>query len=113
MCVCSRLCFFSAAHARCFGAHRVQGNDVVDFAHGWLNYQIEHHCFPTLSMLSYQRMMPRVKAICRLHGIPYIQQPVTWRLRKLLDVAVGKTSMRRWPIVLKGKSERCGLTSSQ
>lgn len=27
--------------------------NCVDFAHGWLNYQIEHHMFPDLSMLQY------------------------------------------------------------
>jgi len=30
------------------------GLDANDFMHGWLNYQIEHHMFPDLSMLSYQ-----------------------------------------------------------
>jgi hypothetical protein len=30
------------------------GSDANDFLHGWLNYQIEHHMFPDLSMLSYQ-----------------------------------------------------------
>ena len=30
------------------------GSDANDFMHGWLNYQIEHHMFPDLSMLSYQ-----------------------------------------------------------
>lgn len=30
------------------------GSDANDYLHGWLNYQIEHHMFPDLSMLSYQ-----------------------------------------------------------
>ena len=49
------------------------GDDLTDFAHGWLNYQIEHHLWPDLSMLSYQRSMPLVKAICKRHGVPYVQ----------------------------------------
>ncbi|EOD30100.1 hypothetical protein EMIHUDRAFT_203565 [Emiliania huxleyi CCMP1516] len=32
--------------------------DCVDFLHGWLNYQIEHHLWPDLSMLSYQKARP-------------------------------------------------------
>lgn len=27
--------------------------NCVDFVHGWLNYQIEHHMFPDMSMLQY------------------------------------------------------------
>lgn len=46
------------------------GTDLVDFFHGWLNYQVEHHLWPDLSMLSYQRAMPQVKEICRRHKVP-------------------------------------------
>lgn len=46
------------------------GTDLVDFFHGWLNYQVEHHMWPDLSMLSYQRAMPQVKEICKRHHIP-------------------------------------------
>lgn len=46
------------------------GTDLVDFFHGWLNYQVEHHMWPDLSMLSYQRAMPQVKEICARHNIP-------------------------------------------
>merc|ERR1719356_1148716 len=34
------------------------GSDLNDFLHGYLNYQIEHHLWPSLSMLSYQRSQP-------------------------------------------------------
>lgn len=71
------------------------GTDVVDFLHGFLNYQIEHHVFPDLSMRAYQRIQPRVRAICEAHGVPYVQEPVFTRLRKTLDVMVGKASMKR------------------
>jgi len=73
------------------------GSDLNDFMHGWLNYQIEHHLWPDMSMLQYQRAQPRLKALCEKHGIPYIQEPVTTRLKKTLAVMVGKTSMKRGP----------------
>lgn len=73
----------------------VIGN-VNDFAHGWLNYQIEHHMFPDLSMLSYQKAMPVVKEACERYGIPYVQENVFTRLRKTIDVMVGKTNMLQW-----------------
>ncbi|MCO4745880.1 MAG: fatty acid desaturase [Proteobacteria bacterium] len=71
------------------------GGDLNDFLHGWLNYQIEHHLFPDLPMRQYQRIQPEVKAICEKHGLPYVQQSVWRRLKKTLDVAVGKRSMLR------------------
>jgi len=70
------------------------GSDSVDFLHGWLNYQIEHHLWPNLSMRQYQRLQPGVKAICEKHGVPYVQENVFRRVKKLVDIMVGKTSMR-------------------
>lgn len=71
------------------------GTDVVDFAHLWLNYQIEHHLFPDLPMRKYQQMQPRVKALCDKHGIVYTQESVFRRFRKLVDVIVGDAQMAR------------------
>jgi len=75
---------------------KVHGNraDVNDFMHGWLNYQIEHHAWPQLSMLSYQKAAPELKAICAKYGVPYVQQNVFKRLKKTADIMVGATSMR-------------------
>jgi len=67
-----------------------------DFMHGWLNYQIEHHMFPDMSMLSYQKAMPRVKEACERHGIPYVQESVWLRLKKTCDVMTGNASMKQW-----------------
>lgn len=69
------------------------GGDANDFFHGYLNYQIEHHLWPDLPLLRYQELQPKVKAVCEKHGVPYVQQSVFSRLRKLVDVMVGKTSM--------------------
>jgi len=69
------------------------GTDSIDFFHCWLNYQIEHHIWPDLSMRSYQKAMPRVKAICKKHDVPYLQHNVFWRLKKTIDVMVGNTKM--------------------
>ena len=71
------------------------GGDLNDFLHLWLNYQIEHHLFPDLSMRQYQRVQPQVRALCERHGIPYVQESVWTRARKMVDVVVGKASMRR------------------
>jgi fatty acid desaturase len=73
------------------------GGDANDFFHGFLNYQVEHHLWPSLSMLSYQQAQPLVKAICLKHNVPYVQMSVWTRLAMTLDIMVGKASMRVFP----------------
>jgi fatty acid desaturase len=73
------------------------GTDLVDFSHGFLNYQIEHHLWPSLSMLSYQKSAPLVREICEKHGVPYIKENVFIRLKKTIDIMVGNTSMKWFP----------------
>jgi fatty acid desaturase len=70
------------------------GGDVRDFLHGFLNYQIEHHLFPDLPPRQYQRLQPRVRALCERYGVPYRQEPVLRRVAKLISIVVGDTSMR-------------------
>merc|ERR1719231_1231900 len=73
------------------------GTDLIDFHHGWLNYQVEHHLWPDLSMRSYQKAAPLVRSLCAKHGVPYVQHSVFWRLKKTVDIMVGNTSMRKYP----------------
>eukprot|EP00440_Ansanella_granifera_P037877 gb/GFBE01041090.1/.p1 GENE.gb/GFBE01041090.1/~~gb/GFBE01041090.1/.p1 ORF type:complete len:488 (+),score=101.93 gb/GFBE01041090.1/:1-1464(+) len=73
------------------------GDDVNDFFHGWLNYQIEHHVWPDLSMLAYQKGQPKLQELCRKHGVPYVQEDVFTRLGKTLDIFTGRDKMRRFP----------------
>uniref|UniRef100_A0A7S2V6J1 Fatty acid desaturase domain-containing protein n=1 Tax=Fibrocapsa japonica TaxID=94617 RepID=A0A7S2V6J1_9STRA len=87
-------------------ANYAAGTDAVDFSHGWLNYQIEHHVWPDLSMLAYQKGAPQLKAICEKHGVPYIQESVWTRLRKTVDIMVGKTSMIPFPTELEPAKDK-------
>ncbi len=70
------------------------GSDLNDFLHLFLNYQIEHHLWPDVPMRQYQKVQPKVRALCEKHGIPYVQQSVWTRVKKLADVVVGKASMK-------------------
>mmetsp|Transcript_21555 Transcript_21555/g.27200 ORF Transcript_21555/g.27200 Transcript_21555/m.27200 type:complete len:429 (+) Transcript_21555:32-1318(+) len=79
------------------------GTDLVDFLHGWLNYQIEHHMWPNLSMLSYQKAAPIVREICDRHGVPYIKENVFWRVKKTVDIMVGSSSMKWFPETFEKK----------
>ena len=72
------------------------GGDLNDLFHGWLNYQIEHHVWPDMTLLQYRRAQPRLQALCRAHGVPYVQEPVPRRVYKTLQVLSGGRSMRWW-----------------
>jgi fatty acid desaturase len=71
------------------------GPELVDYMSIWLNYQIEHHLFPDLPMRQYCLIQPKVKALCLEHGLPYRQESVFRRFGRMLDICVGKKSMRQ------------------
>ena len=48
-------------------------------------------------MRQYQLGAPRLQAICQKYGVPYVIESVWTRLRKTVDIMVGKTSMRVFP----------------
>jgi fatty acid desaturase len=52
-------------------SRNVRGGWLVDFALGGLNYQIEHHLFPSLPRPSLRRAQPIIRAFCREHRIAY------------------------------------------
>mmetsp|Transcript_86385 Transcript_86385/g.225341 ORF Transcript_86385/g.225341 Transcript_86385/m.225341 type:complete len:420 (+) Transcript_86385:29-1288(+) len=86
-------------------ANFATGGDLNDFMHGWLNYQIEHHVWPDLSMLSYQKAQPQLQAICERYGVPYVQEDVFTRLRKTYDIFTSRASMRRYPDELEREED--------
>jgi len=69
------------------------GSDLIDFGHGWLNYQVEHHLFPNLPLSQYQKMQPIVKEICKKHNLEYRQESVFKRILMTADLMVGKTKL--------------------
>ena len=52
-------------------ARNVHGNPATDWLFGGLNYQVEHHLFPTMPRNRLREAQPHVRALCRAHGIPY------------------------------------------
>jgi fatty acid desaturase len=55
-------------------SRNVRGNRAVDFVLGGLNYQIEHHLFPSMPRANLRRSQPIISTYCRRHGIPYAQE---------------------------------------
>jgi fatty acid desaturase len=46
---------------------------LADFALGGLNYQIEHHLFPSMPRPNLRRSQAMIEGFCRQRGIPYCQ----------------------------------------
>ena len=93
-------------------ANYATGGDLVDYAHLWLNYQIEHHLFPDLPMLRYREIKPRVEALCAKYEIPYLQESLLTRVKKMLAVAVGRASMKRANSVGVASHEPAGVAAT-
>jgi linoleoyl-CoA desaturase len=47
------------------------GNPLLAWYLGGLNYQVEHHLFPTFCHMHYPALAAIVEATCRDHGMPY------------------------------------------
>ncbi|WP_246115932.1 fatty acid desaturase family protein [Trebonia kvetii] len=54
-------------------SRNVRGGPLTDFALGGLNYQIEHHLFPSMPRPSLRRAQPLVAAFCAERGLPYCE----------------------------------------
>ena len=54
-------------------SRNVRGGWLTDFALGGLNYQIEHHLFPSMPRPNLRFSQGLVRAFCREQGLPYCQ----------------------------------------
>jgi fatty acid desaturase len=54
-------------------ARNVRGGRLTDFALGALNYQIEHHLFPTMPRPNLRRSQALIRDFCRQHDVTYCQ----------------------------------------
>ncbi|WP_320064518.1 acyl-CoA desaturase [Micromonospora sp. RTGN7] len=52
-------------------SRNVRGNPFIDWVLGGLNYQIEHHLFPSMPRPHLRRAQPLVRRFCAEHRIPY------------------------------------------
>jgi fatty acid desaturase len=54
-------------------SRNVKGGWLTDLALGGLNYQIEHHLFPSMPRPNLQRAQTLIREFCHQHGLPYAQ----------------------------------------
>jgi fatty acid desaturase len=54
-------------------SRNINGGWLTDFALGGLNYQVEHHLFPSMPRPNLRRSQGLVEAFCLQRGVPYCQ----------------------------------------
>lgn len=54
-------------------SRNVRGGPCTDFFMGGLNYQIEHHLFPSMPRPNLRKVRPMVRAFCAEHRISYTE----------------------------------------
>jgi fatty acid desaturase len=57
-------------------SRNVRGSRLVDFALGGLNYQIEHHLFPSMPRPNLRRSQALIRGFCLEHGLSYHESTV-------------------------------------
>jgi fatty acid desaturase len=70
-------------HQQVLTARNVKGSPLVDFWYGGLNYQIEHHLFPTMPRNKLRQARPLIKTFCEEHSIAYCETNI---VQSYLDV---------------------------
>jgi len=55
------------------------GGAIAGALTGGLNFQVEHHLFPRMSSAWYPFIAPKVREICKKHGVAYAYYPFVWQ----------------------------------
>nr|KAG5713432.1 hypothetical protein BaRGS_024980 [Batillaria attramentaria] len=55
-----------------------------DWFSGHLNFQIEHHLFPTMPRHNLHKVAPLVRSLCKKHGIHYQSKPLFTAFRDIV-----------------------------
>ncbi|SDQ22476.1 acyl-CoA desaturase [Quadrisphaera sp. DSM 44207] len=91
-------------------SRNIRGGRFVDVAMGGLNYQVEHHLFPSMPRPNLRRAAPVVQEYCRRNGIPYTQTGLfdSYRIvvRYLNRVGLGARDPFECPLVAQARVHR-------
>ncbi len=66
-------------------SRNVKSHPIVDFWYGGLNYQIEHHLFPTMPRNRLREAQKIVKGFCKTHSIPYYETGILRSYQEILQ----------------------------
>jgi fatty acid desaturase len=82
-------------HRQVLMSRNISGGPLISVFMGGLNYQIEHHLFPSMARPNLRRAQPLVAAYCAAQGVPYTRT----RLWQSYRVVIGYLNT----VGLKGK----------
>jgi fatty acid desaturase len=89
-------------------SRNIRGNRFIDTLMGGLNYQIEHHLFPSMPRPHLRRAAPLIRAYCRKVGVPYTQTGLFRSygivLRHINRVGLGERDPFDCPLVAQRRS---------
>jgi fatty acid desaturase len=84
-------------------SRNIRGNHAIDFLMGGLNYQIEHHLFPSMPRPHLRRAAPLIAEFCTSHGITYtstgLMQSYGIVLRYINRVGLGERDPFECPLL--------------
>ncbi len=63
----------------------IKGHPLTDFLYGGLNYQIEHHLFPSMPRNNLKKAQVIVRAFCEERSIPYRETGALQSTREILQ----------------------------
>jgi fatty acid desaturase len=66
-------------------ARNIYAGPITDFWYGGLNYQIEHHLFPSMPRNKLKEAQQIVKAFCHEHEIPYHETTMVQCFKEILQ----------------------------
>ena len=72
-------------HRQVLTSRNVLAHPITDFWYGGLNYQIEHHLFPSMPRNKLREAQPIVKDFCRAHSIAYHETSILQSYREILQ----------------------------
>jgi fatty acid desaturase len=72
-------------HRQVLTSRNVIAHPITDFWYGGLNYQIEHHLFPSMPRNKLREVQAIVKDFCRDHAIAYHETSVLQSYREILQ----------------------------
>jgi fatty acid desaturase len=66
-------------------SRNIHSNPINDFIYGGLNYQIEHHLFPSIPRNKMAELKPLVQKFCEERGVDYYETSTLQSFREILD----------------------------
>jgi len=72
-------------HRQVLTARNIYAHPFTDFWYGGLNYQIEHHLFPSMPRNKLKEAQQIIKTFCQEHDIPYHETSSVQSFREILQ----------------------------